>query len=94
MWYLPKRMQSPNEPLYMEVTFSNPQRCNIIRNVLQYPCDAHQVHNAHPDELLPVAEEDEAHDDVGGYDVQVAEELGQDSRNVAERTLKRTPRLL
>ena len=70
--------------------FPIPKRCNIIRDGLQYPCDAHQVHNAHPDELLPVAEEDEADDDVGGDDVQVAEELGQHPRNVAEGTLQRT----
>ena len=56
--------------------------CNILATL------AHQVHNAHPDELLPVAEEDEADDDVGGDDVQVAEELGQHPRNVAEGTLQ------
>ena len=49
----------------------------------------HQIDHPHPDELLPVAEEDEADDDVGGDDVQVAEELGQHSRNVAEGTLQR-----
>ena len=37
-----------------------------------------------------MAEEDEADDDVGGDDVQVAEELGQHPSNVAEGTLQRT----
>ena len=37
-----------------------------------------------------MAEEDEADDDVGGDDVQVAEELGQHPRDVAERTLQRS----
>ena len=48
----------------------------------------HQVDDPHPDELLAVSEEDEADDDVGGDDVQVAEELGQHTRDVAERTLQ------
>ena len=48
----------------------------------------HQVDDPHPDELLAVSEEDEADDDVGGDDVQVPEELGQHTRDVAERTLQ------
>ena len=46
------------------------------------------MNHPQPEELLPLPEQDESHDDVTGNHIKIPEELGENASNVCEGTLE------